>query len=238
MAVTKSEHGLSKDNESLAVTGTFFQETQPVSGTVSAKVTDASSGAQVAVGPYVQTPTGNRMLVQIGPGDPISNVPVTIDFPHHQIHEGESFIFFWTASLNGTKDFRFSVPAFSPTIRAPHIIPEVISTATTTTISLYEDTTWTSGGVESTAKYNRNRNSLAQAALKIYQTGATALTVNAIGTQIYAGYLASSNKVSNSTERGISEFVLRQNTEYLFRIVTTSDSTVLFRLDWYEDMGV
>lgn len=209
------------------------------SGVIASSITDAVTGASAQVIARTQTPTGNALQVQIGPGDPISNVPVTIDFPHHQIHEGESHLFFWTGTLNGTKDFRLSVPAFSPTIRAPHIVPEVISDAATTTLSLYEGTTWTAGGVENTAKYNRNRNYAATiAAMKIYETGVTALTVNALGTRLYAGYLMASTKATNMTDRGLSEWVLAASTEYLFRIVTSASGTVLFRLDWYEDLGV
>ena len=222
MAVTKSDHGLSSPNESLAVTA------------------DISTVGGTAPALRAQTPADVPVIqVQIGPSDPISNVPVVIDFPHHQIHEGESFEYWWTGTLNGTKDFRISVPAFSPSIRAPHMIIEVISDATTTKISLYEDTTWTAEGVEDPRYFNKNRNfRTTLPSSKVYVTGGTALTVNAIGTQIHAGYLNTGNKSSTNVERGTNEWVLRQSTEYLLRVVTSASGYVLVRLYWYEDMGV
>jgi hypothetical protein len=237
MAVTKSEHGLSKDNESLAVTGTFWQTTQPVSGFVTADITKVGG---VAPELRKQTPSDNPVIqVQIGPSDPISNVPVVIDFPHHQIHEGESHEYWWTGTLNGTKDFRISVPAFSPTIRAPHMLIEVVSDATTTIISFFEDTTWTAVGTEDPRYFNKNRNfRTTLPATKIYVTGGTALTVNATGTQIHAGYLNTGNKAATNVERGVNEWILRQSTEYLLRVVTSASGYVLVRLHWYEDLGV
>lgn len=51
---------------------------------------DTQSGLTPWVEPRSQTPTGNALNVQIGPGDPISNIPVVMDFEHHQVHEGET----------------------------------------------------------------------------------------------------------------------------------------------------
>lgn len=53
-------------------------------------IRDAITGLTASVEARKQTPTGNALNVQIGPGDVISNIPVVMDFGQHQIHEGES----------------------------------------------------------------------------------------------------------------------------------------------------
>ena len=81
-----------------------------------------------------------------GPTDPISDIPVSIDYDHHQVHEGESHIYsYLISSLNSgvSQDFRLNVPAgLTPTTRTPHVIFEVISTAETERY-LYEGMTYT-----------------------------------------------------------------------------------------------
>lgn len=189
-----------------------------------------------------QTPTGLAQNVMIGPGDPISNVPVIIDFPHHQIHEGEAWEYCSIiTSLNGIYDFRISVPTLTATTRTPHLIVEVISDSTTTTLGLYEGVTWTASGTDDSAKiFNKNRNVTSPASpnTKIYITGGTALTVNSTGTQIHCGYLFATAKGSTSNDRSLSEWVLKSNTEYMYRVNTSASGNVLVRIHFYEDAGI
>lgn len=202
-------------------------------------IKDKTTGLAAEVSARSQTPTGPALQVQIGPGDIISNLPVMIDFEHHQIHEGESWEYWSFGALNSaTRDFRISVPTISPSIRGPHLIPEIIMDNTTAQIFFYEGTTWTSGGTDDSAKiFNRNRNTGGAPATKVYINGATALTPNALGTQFFQGYLFSGKAVSN-VERALSEWVLKSNTEYLLRITTVGNGSVLVRFYWYEDAGV
>ncbi len=44
-------------------------------------IRDAITGLSAAVEARKQTPTGNALNVQIGPGDPISNIPVVVTTP-------------------------------------------------------------------------------------------------------------------------------------------------------------
>jgi hypothetical protein len=197
-------------------------------------------GTVASVGARSQTPSKNNALqVQIGPGDVISNIPVVIEYDHHQIHEGEAWQWFSFGAVDATtKNVRISVPTLTATLRTPHLLPEVISDNTSCQIFLYEGTTWTSGGTDDSAKiYNRNRNVLGSPQTKLYIAGGTALTVNNTGTQIYQGYIFTS-KASANPDRNLSEWVLKSNTEYLFRVTTIGSGSVLLRLNFYEDLGV
>jgi hypothetical protein len=180
------------------------------------------------------------LQVQIGPGDVISALPVTIDFGHHQIHEGESFEYFWASpNLNGQRNIRFSVPNVPGTLNTPHMVVEVISDSALTNLYWYEGTTWTTGGNDdSTRIYNRNRNSLTTATLVIYTSGTLALNPTTVGANFWQDVLFSGKYASSVESRTMTEWVLKSNTEYMFRIVTTDASNVLARFMWYEDREV
>lgn len=202
-------------------------------------IIDKDTGLAASVGPRVQTPTGNALQVQVGPGDVISNIPVVIEYDHHQIHEGEVYQWWFFGAVNSTtKDVRISVPALAATIATPHLVPEVICDATTTQILFYEGTTWTAVGTDDSARiYNRNRNVATAAGTKIYVSGATALTPNALGTQFYQGYIFT-GKAGTVTDRVTAEWDLKASTEYLFRVTTSASGSCLIRLHFYEDRGV
>ncbi len=173
-----------------------------------------------------------------GPTDPISDVPVVIEFDHHQIHEGEAWKWNLFGAVNATtKDVRFSVPVLPATTRTPHFLMELIADNTSATIYLYEGTTWTAVGTDDSVRiFNRNRNVAGSPSSKIFVSGATALTPNALGTLLEVGYIFT-GKGAMSSERSLMEWDLKANTEYLVRVVTVGSGTVLLRLNFYEDKG-
>lgn len=204
-------------------------------------IRDAITGATAGVAARAQTPTGNALQVQIGPGDVISTIPVVIEYEHHQVHEGETYSYcnLQTSGLNSgsSYDVRVKAPNLPATTQTPHVVFEIISD-NTAEVYLYEGTTWTSGGTAETNLYNRNRNSANTASTAIYISGGTALTVNAIGTLIYIWYLTTARNGS-ATDRATNEIDLKANTEYLFRITSRAAGLkFLIRLTWYEDLGV
>lgn len=179
-----------------------------------------------------------RLHVAIGPYDPISRIPVMMDFAHHQLHEGETYQYAFYGAVNNTsKDFRLLVPNVAATTRTPHLVLEYISDATSF-LYLYEGPTWTSGGTEATTIYNRNRNSTNTPGMKIYAAGGTALTNNTTGTLLYTGWTIASARASVTSDRSLSEWDLKANTEYMVRITTGGQANCLLRMDWYEDLGV
>jgi hypothetical protein len=192
--------------------------------------------------PRNQSPTGNTLQVQIGPGDPISNMPVIIDYGHHQVHEGESFEFFWQGSVNGVRNFRFTVPAVTPSINAPHMVAEVISDSTLTNLYWYEGiAAWTTGGNETTDSiHNRNRNSLTTSTLRVYTSNTLPVNPTTVGGtfNFWQGLLMTGRNGTSMTTREMQEWILKSNTEYLFQIITANASNVLIRWLWYEDRGV
>ena len=215
----------------------------PTGAATALKQSDGSQKAQIVDGsgniPAViaGANTGVKGLrVYGGPTDPISDIPVHIDYNHHQNHEGEAYQ--WTAKFaltqNVARHIRISVPNLTATTHTPHFLIEVMSTEITD-IVLYEGTTWTAVGAEQTTN-NRNRNSTNVSGTKIYLTGTPALTVNAQGTEITRWYLSPAKVMTTVDER--NEWILKTSTEYDLVLTSTNNASALVRLAWCEDQGL
>lgn len=204
------------------------------------KITD-NDGDILDIYTRTQTPAQKVIGVQIGPGDVISNIPVIIDYAHHQVHEGETWSFFYPVAAlanNASADIRISVPVLEATVRTPHLAFEIIADGAADAY-LHEGTTFSSGGVSQTI-YNRNRNIVGNPSTVIYTTGTTALTVNALGTQIWQGMLTGTKTSAGGGDRSVEEWDLKSNTEYLLRVTSrvAGGIKLLVRINFYEDLGV
>lgn len=204
------------------------------------RVQVVGASGPAAIKTRTQTPTGLAMQVQIGPGDVISNIPVVIEYDHHQVHEGEVWQYtYYPGSVGaGTRNIRISVPTgLAATTQTPHFLLEVISDATTVIATLFEGPTFSSAGTNDSARIrNRNRNVGGSPSTKVYITGATALTVSATGLNLTTYFISSAK--STGSDRALAEWDLKRNTDYLIQLVSTGTGTILARLNWYEDLGV
>lgn len=176
-----------------------------------------------------------------GPTDPISDVPVYIDYDHHQIHEGETFRWSNYATVgNGTsKDFRLSVPNITvpsgvPVVaRMPHFRFEVVS-SDSTDIFIYETPTFSGSGTLGTP-VALERNGTYSAQLAIYSDP----TAGTVGNLIWRGMLTTTKNSGGGINISENEFILKNNTEYLFRVTSGANGNkILTRFVWYEDLGV
>jgi hypothetical protein len=186
-----------------------------------------------------QTPSGNALNVQIGPGDIISNIPVVMDFDHHQLHEGEIFrwsVYVASLALNANKDIRLVVPNITITHNAvtdcPHLRFEFIS-ASGGRAFLYEGPTTSADGTPRTP-IAMERNGTYTPKLLIYEDP----VVDAVGTMLWQGLMVAVAK-AGATDGSASEFVLKNNTAYLLRFTSGLDANqLLIRIVFYEDQGV
>lgn len=192
-----------------------------------------SGGDGISIESRKQTPTGNALNVQIGPGDVISNIPVTIDFDHHQIHEGETYKVCSLATTIGTNTVKYgiSVPTIAPSINGPHMIIGTDVYNGSVRVDLYAETTL-SGGV-TMASYNRNRN-----VTNVSKTAILANVTAVNGTLINSFYAGAGSK-SAANNRAQTEWVLKSAANYRVDVVGLSASTdYIQNFDWYEDLGV
>jgi hypothetical protein len=186
-----------------------------------------STGAEVC--PRKQTPTGDALQVQIGPGDTISNIPVVIDYEHHQIHEGESYLSFDEQLAIATATVKYSIDV--PAGIEPHMIVSIDAYNGSAICRLWHTATYTGG--TPLAKNNRNRNSSNVAAITI-KTGVTSID----GTQ-FESLLGGTGKSGGGSNRNMSEFILHSGTTYRVDIEGLDAGVkVITRFYWYEDLGV
>lgn len=183
------------------------------------------------------TELGEIIHVRIGPTDPISDLPVIVDFDHHQNHEGEAYQwYYYNAALNGTVNFRLTTPAGNATIDMPHIHFGFICDKTAS-MFLFEAPTVNAAGDAVTTIRCRNRSAYDPARTPglAIRTGAT---FTADGIELHHALTIASAFASINSDSTMSEWILKPATEYMVRIVTGGASIVMLRLNWYEDLGV
>jgi hypothetical protein len=167
---------------------------------------------------------------------------IVVDYPHHEIHGGSSFVASGTVDLGNGATMNINVKTPNST-KYSHVVFSV-SHELEAAINLYEGfapSGTADGGTPGVAVsvWNRNRNSSTAATTLVYSgaTVGTAGTASA-GTLIWAhheGGGSTPNRFGGES-RGISEWVLKANTQYLFQIInaTTSANYTAWEVDWYE----
>jgi len=139
-----------------------------------------------------------------------------IDFAHHEIHDGDSFMAYndeLTMATTETINFAFKTPP--STTKQIHMVIEY-ETLVGGFLEILEAATWTAQTGTAFVPLNRNRNSTNTSELD-----------RAPGAQ---------NKAAN-VPRSISEIVLLADTTYVIRFSAIGNSNSGFiRLSWYEHL--
>ena len=207
-------------------------------------IRDAVTGLTAAVTARTQTPTGYVLQVQSGVHDVIAGLPVTLDYDQHQIHESETWhydFYVGTFTLGTNKDIRIVVPNITVpdgvpvAARMPHFRYSV-SSADGIDVILYEGATFSANGTQRTP-INLDFNFTGTGAqLQLWEDP----TVTTTGTQKdRSGVLVSAAGKAGGDTSGVNEFVLKNNTSYLFRVTSgATPNKILIDMHFYEDLGV
>lgn len=167
---------------------------------------------------------------------------IVVDYPHHEIHGGSSFASSGTVDLGSGGTINVHVKTPNST-KYSHLTFGV-STELEAAVNIYEGfapSGTADGGTPGVAVsvWNRNRNSSTANTTLVYSgaTVGTAGTASA-GTLIWANHQGGGSAVGKfgGEDRGITEWVLKKNTQYLFQIInaTTSANYTAWQADWYE----
>ena len=190
---------------------------------------------------------------------------VTIDYPHEEIHEGDSFTAHYAVAVSDTNHRTAISFKTGATAKHLHMIVEVHGTAASVAY-LYENAVivgGTAGQPGALLAYNRNRNSTntstiisthstpvvgglsswTEALLLNGGVGVTDNFIQSTATELDTIPLGGgTNPISaiGGTSRGSQEFILEEDTVYLVMIQSSNadDNTHKIRLDWYEHTGV
>jgi hypothetical protein len=156
---------------------------------------------------------------------------MTIDYAHHEIHDGTMFSYddVITLGSGATQDYVITVP---DTTTWPHLAFDIESCDGGMTFELYEGTDKVGTTLQTT--YNRNRNSATTATTTIHKgqsggtTDGTRIGWRSSGTGAAGGKV--SGQVGEATER-----VMKRNTKYIVRITSKAASNVVsVRFMFYE----
>jgi len=161
--------------------------------------------------------------------DSSTNSLQVIDYSHHEIHSASHYNRKNWLDITGagtTVDFLIVTP---DTTKWAHLVYEFAGEAEFT-LTAYEATTTSADGTP-LSTFNNQRNSANTAGVTLY----SGPTVTDVGDEIWATKIGSSR---NDTEgsRNDDEWVLKQNTKYLLRVVKVATGTHWFayNLEWYE----
>lgn len=157
-----------------------------------------------------------------------------IDYPHHEIHSGNSYFLTYGATVGdgANLEIRIGTPN---TTKWAHMELNVEATGQTD-IDLYEDTTVTHSSDVILTK-NRNRNSSNTSGLTICHTptgsgDGTILAMEIFGLDTGTG---ATRRLSGGEAGGRAELILKQNSAYLLRVTSaTAGNRVMVILSWYE----
>lgn len=169
-------------------------------------------------------PGQNTLLVV----DNVTGAIITIDYEHHEVHAGNHYgAGFHVESLasGNSADVLIVTPN---TTKWAHMVFFADVTAEAV-VYVYEGATVSAAGTAITPK-NRNRNSTNTSGLTITHTP----TVTGTGSAIASRHIGSGNQVGGDS-RGEYEFILKQNTTYLFRCTSEAAANeIQMRCSWYE----
>jgi hypothetical protein len=159
--------------------------------------------------------------------DSATGACTSITYPHHEIHEGNSFTVSKTFTVPaGTK---VNLGIVTPnTTKWAHMTPHAVCDAALTA-NLYEADDY-SGGTGMT-EFNRNRNSGTTSTTTITHTDID--QGSGAGTSIWT-FSAGANKQVGETGSDREEFILDQNASYMWEVTATQNDICTLSLDWYE----
>jgi len=203
-----------------------------------------NSNSQLNTSPYILDEYGNYNH-KLG-DNAFKGAILSIPVEHHEIHCGDSYTAHHVEDLgNGaTHDYLITTPDWgnpvsgndpfgNQSIKVAHFVGE-ISGQSETSVYFYESPTVTDAG-NSLNVLNRNRNSSNNDVLSISE-GAT---VSAVGTELEHNQFGAGKTMGGSVNR-TDEWVLKNNTTYLIRVVneTTSNNFHSIRFQYYVHGGI
>lgn len=153
-----------------------------------------------------------------------------VDYDHHEIHSGSHFYYTdWNILASGaTAEYILTTPN---TTKWAHLTFSMTGSAITE-IMVFENTL--RSGASTCAILNSNRNKSTASGCTLAKRSVGSLDS---GSTIYHMRSGSANVQSRSpmASNRNSEIVLKQNTKYMFRILSgTADNLTNIQLEWYE----
>jgi len=168
-----------------------------------------------------------RSSAIIQPRDPATHALETIDYNHHEIHDGSHYFVCGYQSFANAEVVDFTVVTPNTT-KWLHMLFEIMGEGAVS-IEIWEDAVVNVAGTP-TVPNNNNRNS-ANTSDAVVRVGDT---FTSEGTMIFSN-ISGANKQSGIIGRA-NEIMLKQNSAYIFRITneTALANVISYCGEWYE----
>ena len=158
----------------------------------------------------------------------------SIDYSHHEVHEGMEFFTTYYATVNSGANLDILVVTPNST-RWSHMLYRVRSTLITT-MTIYEGTTTNADGT-GLDEYNADRNSATVSTVVVYHTPDVAATGTAVFVDTW-GIAVGGNVRVGGESNTLDEMILQSNKKYLMRLASGSDGNLIsVKLRWYEHVN-
>lgn len=176
----------------------------------------------------------------LNPLDYVSGARTIIDFAHHELHDGSSFVtaLTGTAKNDGTViNIYLKTPGTAVSEKRVHLLARA-SASGAAWFRIKEGIAPT--GTTAQAIYNRARESSTTSV--VYDNAGTPVQGRATGnithtggTEIYTSLIPGAGKSAGGESRAEAEFILAPNTGYVFEVESDASGLTLgLELDWYE----
>lgn len=161
------------------------------------------------------------------PLDEISNSVITIDFSHHEIHEGDSFILSDQQLLNNGNTYDYILNTSNMSGKQVHLIVLTRGTGEAN-LFIYENVTYTGGVLN--GEVNRNRNSLNINKATIIEN----VNIVSRGIKILEEHFGAGKNIGCESRNAL-EFILQENTTYSIEFTSESvQNDISWLIEWYE----
>lgn len=157
---------------------------------------------------------------------------IVIDYEHHEIHSNSHFFNEDNAELDNLITLNIGMRT-ADTRKWVNLVWEILSQGIIT-FQVFEAANITWDGTDLTA-YNNNRNSLDTSNLVEFQRNPTVVSPGTLLSEAIIGDSTNPNQGIPGGGQRNREIILRQNTSYLFRIISGVNGNILTYLaEWYE----
>lgn len=182
----------------------------------------------------INTSTESTANVLENAVDGVTNALETVDYSHHEIHNGSHYFYTDSVTLGSGANQTYLITT-PDTTKWVHLIFSFDGTAVT---SFTIDEAGDRVGTNLQTVFNNNRNSANTAGITIHK-GISGGSTDGTEIYTYASGTAQGNSRSPSLGRSDQEIVLKQNTKYLITVLSgTAGNLTNVMFEWYEHTNV
>lgn len=157
---------------------------------------------------------------------------ITVDYAHHEIHEGNHYVAFHNSTLGNNAKYQLLINTpIASTGKSIHLVIGTRGSAESNIVFREGTTVSNVGSAHSLVNRNRNSSNTAGTIITL------APTITGLGNVLMESHFGSGPQVGGE-DRGMNEWNLLPGTFYLVNAISEGASNDLsIVLDWYEDNG-